>query len=305
MRLPTNLRQTLGTRSDFSISLPTGESETNESELSIADSNEEIDELNTSDEDDQRSMTTTASSESVHSSDTSVDFSSFKPLSEISEHSIVPLRNEDIQWACAKPALKIRPHRVKPKLSWYRCYHQWAVRQRPEPYKVTLNHADKLINVAEEDDDCDRGIFNAAMEQNRMGQWEEEREGRPVLIGKKCGMFFRVMTSLSYRTSIGLNPQHEQHQCIAFRKHAEAPSRIESIVEHLKRCGVWDRCDIIKEHIPVDEGDLRETHAQSYVHLIAELKEKSQEMIDEFASQFDSIYLCQVFVGCFDRHDSC
>ncbi|KHN87796.1 hypothetical protein Tcan_10035, partial [Toxocara canis] len=143
---------TLGTRSDFSISLPTGESETNESELSIADSNEEIDELNTSDEDDQRSMTTTASSESVHSSDTSVDFSSFKPLSEISEHSIVPLRNEDIQWACAvrryhsnepvfrkrviKPALKIRPHRVKPKLSWYRCYHQWAVRQRPEPYKV-------------------------------------------------------------------------------------------------------------------------------------------------------------------------
>uniref|UniRef100_A0A9J2PNT1 Uncharacterized protein n=1 Tax=Ascaris lumbricoides TaxID=6252 RepID=A0A9J2PNT1_ASCLU len=141
---------TLGTRSDFSLSLPTGESESSESEISTSDSRNEIEsELHTSDEDDQRSRT--ISSESIHSSDTSADFSSFKPLSQLSEHSMVRLRDEDIEWAEAvrryhsaepvfhrpaiKAALKVRPRRIKPQLSWRRCFHQWAVRQRPEEYR--------------------------------------------------------------------------------------------------------------------------------------------------------------------------
>uniref|UniRef100_A0A915BAW1 Uncharacterized protein n=1 Tax=Parascaris univalens TaxID=6257 RepID=A0A915BAW1_PARUN len=142
---------TLGTRSDFSLSLPTGESESSESEISASHSRGEVEsELHTSDEDGQRSRT--ISSESIHSSDTSADFSSFKPLSQLSEHSMVRLRDEDIEWAEAvrryhsaepvfhrpaiKAALKIRPRRIRPQLSWRRCFHQWAVRQPPEEYKV-------------------------------------------------------------------------------------------------------------------------------------------------------------------------
>ncbi|VDK18570.1 unnamed protein product [Anisakis simplex] len=96
---------------------------------------------------------------------------------------------------------------------------------------------------------------------------------------------------LSYRTSIGLNPKHDKHYSVKNPSHAEGPLRITTVIEHLKKCGLWSRCNIIEEHSAVDEGDLKETHSQSYIDSIVQLKNQPQELIDKFAEQFDTIYL--------------
>lgn len=46
-----------------------------------------------------------------------------------------PIKTIKIEYNLQKAALKVRPRRIKPQLSWRRCFHQWAVRQRPEEYR--------------------------------------------------------------------------------------------------------------------------------------------------------------------------
>uniref|UniRef100_A0A0M3KG82 HSF_DOMAIN domain-containing protein n=1 Tax=Anisakis simplex TaxID=6269 RepID=A0A0M3KG82_ANISI len=183
--------------------------------------------LRTTDENNERSRTSFSES-SVHSSDTSYDFSSFKPISELSEHSAVLMRDDDVEWLDAvqrylskepvfqrkpivlftlnhesfyflrkskdenlpinfgllqKPALKIY-RRFKPQLSWHRCYHQWAIRQPPQPYRgspnfqtitpirkdvfnpflqteISRKRSGDVVNIGEdaEEFDYERGIF--------------------------------------------------------------------------------------------------------------------------------------------------
>ncbi|VDP19350.1 unnamed protein product [Onchocerca flexuosa] len=129
----------------LSLSVPTGESEQNTDEEGTTSSN---------DPSSGYSKRTT--------SNTSADFSSFKNLSKISEHTTMHLRPDDLEWMNdvrqyqesepvfrKKPfnaALKIRPRKVFPRLKWRHLYHQWALRQSPKTYMgIFRNFIIKLI----------------------------------------------------------------------------------------------------------------------------------------------------------------
>uniref|UniRef100_A0A915PEZ1 Uncharacterized protein n=1 Tax=Setaria digitata TaxID=48799 RepID=A0A915PEZ1_9BILA len=139
--------KTIGTLSAFSLSFPTGESDRSaddRSSTSIDSSN-----YNRSSSNHSRRSTT-----SEGTSNTSADFSSFKNLSEVSEHTTMRPRADDLEWMKAvrqyhdrepvfrkkpfKAALKTRPRRLLPQLHWRRLYHRWAIRQSPKAYKGML-----------------------------------------------------------------------------------------------------------------------------------------------------------------------
>ncbi|VIO88384.1 Uncharacterized protein BM_BM10353 [Brugia malayi] len=164
---------TIGTRSVFSVSFPTGER------------GRDGDSENTITQDDcilSRSNCSGRSSATSYSvSNTSADFSSFENLSEISEHTMMRPRLDDMEWLSEvrqyhdrepvfrkkplKAALKIRSRRIVPQLKWYRRYHHWAIRQSPKPYKgrdVLNPYIDKALeekNVDLNVSDLQRGIF--------------------------------------------------------------------------------------------------------------------------------------------------
>ncbi|VDK89136.1 unnamed protein product [Onchocerca ochengi] len=156
----------------FSLSVPTGESEQStdkESTRSTDDSNSDYN---------KRSSTTSRAT-----SNTSADFSSFKNLSKISEHTTMHPRPDDLEWMNDvrqyhdsepvfrkkpfKAALKIRPRKVFPRLKWHHLYHQWALRQSPETYmgKDVLNPyinrilEKKNVDVDLNSSDLEHGIF--------------------------------------------------------------------------------------------------------------------------------------------------
>ncbi|VDM96813.1 unnamed protein product [Thelazia callipaeda] len=143
---------TIGTRSDFSLSCPTDDSESDERCSGRQNVNSRtwqtlcIKFIYTNNC--NFSSSTTSSSEI---SNTSEDFSSLRNLSEISEHTTMPLRSNDIAWMKAvqtynenepifrkkpfKAALKIRPRKLFPRYRWHQLYHQWAIRQPPMLYR--------------------------------------------------------------------------------------------------------------------------------------------------------------------------
>ncbi|EJW87237.1 hypothetical protein WUBG_01851 [Wuchereria bancrofti] len=165
---------TIGTRSVFSVSFPTGERRRDGDREST-----------TSQDDDcilsKSNYSGRSSATSYSISNTSADFSSFKNLSEISEHTMIRPRPDDMEWLSEvwqyhdrepvfrkkpfKAALKIRPRRIVPQLKWYRLYHHWAIRQSPKPYKgrdVLNPYIDKALeekNVDLNASDLQRGIF--------------------------------------------------------------------------------------------------------------------------------------------------
>uniref|UniRef100_A0A158Q8C3 Uncharacterized protein n=1 Tax=Elaeophora elaphi TaxID=1147741 RepID=A0A158Q8C3_9BILA len=171
----TSWTTTIGTRSAFSVSYPTGE--TSENEINEESSRSQSECILPSNDYYERSLMT---SDSV--SNTSADFSSFKNLSEISEHTTVHPRPADIKWMNdvqqyhqqepvfrKKPfraALKIRSRRVFPELKWTHLYHQWALRQSPKAYKGkdVLNPyisraLKKKTDIDLHSSDLERGIF--------------------------------------------------------------------------------------------------------------------------------------------------
>ncbi|EFO16756.2 hypothetical protein LOAG_11751 [Loa loa] len=82
---------TIGTRSSFSLSYPTGDNEHSEESTTSQD-----DCILSSSNYSGRSSTTTTNNNST--SNTSADFSSFKNLSQISEHTTMRPRSDDIEW---------------------------------------------------------------------------------------------------------------------------------------------------------------------------------------------------------------
>ncbi|MCP9263382.1 hypothetical protein DINM_006187 [Dirofilaria immitis] len=167
MNEPDSWTTTIGTLSvPFSLSIPTGESEQNISEESTTSQDDCI--LSSS-------SCSKKSSTTSRASNTSADFSSFKNLSKISEHTTVRLRPDDIEWMNdvrkyqdnePKAALKIQPRKMYPRLKWHHLYHQWALRQTPKAYKgkdVLNPYIDKILEGKNDIDvnssDLERGIF--------------------------------------------------------------------------------------------------------------------------------------------------
>ncbi|CAG9532214.1 unnamed protein product [Cercopithifilaria johnstoni] len=161
---------TIGTRSAFSVSYPTDDNERSVDEESTTSQDDCI--LSSSNYN-RRSSTT---NDSI--SNTSSDFSSFKNLSEISKHTIMHPRPEDIEWMKDvrqyhehepvfrkkpfKAALKIRRRRIFPRLKWCRLYHQWALRQTPKAYKgrdVLNPYINRALDVDLKSSDLEHGIF--------------------------------------------------------------------------------------------------------------------------------------------------
>ncbi|VBB34606.1 unnamed protein product [Acanthocheilonema viteae] len=160
---------TIGTRSSFSTSYPTGE-----------DGPSFDEEITTGQGDCNNNERSSTTSDSL--SNTSSDFSSFKNLNDISEHTMMSPRADDIKWMNDalryheqepvfrkkpfKAALKIRPRKVFPQLKWYRLYHKWGLRQTPQAYKGKDVPNPYIIRALEERNDVDfnlsdleRGIF--------------------------------------------------------------------------------------------------------------------------------------------------
>ncbi|VDK50704.1 unnamed protein product [Gongylonema pulchrum] len=83
-------QRTIGTRSAFTLSLPTGES--GQRTDGQYEGSEEYAEYSTADTSRESSLDT------GRTSDTSQDFSSFKNLSQISEHTTMRPRDDDVAW---------------------------------------------------------------------------------------------------------------------------------------------------------------------------------------------------------------
>ncbi|VDK75129.1 unnamed protein product [Litomosoides sigmodontis] len=165
---------TIGTRSSFSRSYPTGE---NEKSFDEEGAMSRQDDCTLSSDNFSRRPSEISDSYSS----TSADFSSFNNLSQISEREMMQPRPDDIEWMKdvrkyherepvfrKKPfnaALKIRPRRIFPQLKWHHLYHHWALRQLPKPCKgrdVLNPYISRLLeekNVDLNSSDLEHGIF--------------------------------------------------------------------------------------------------------------------------------------------------
>uniref|UniRef100_A0A914XAH6 Histone deacetylase domain-containing protein n=1 Tax=Plectus sambesii TaxID=2011161 RepID=A0A914XAH6_9BILA len=83
------------------------------------------------------------------------------------------------------------------------------------------------------------------------------------------------------------------HTSPASADHPESQERLKCIVDHLKAVGLWDKCQFLDMPPAVDEGDLQQTHDKEYIASMAATERQSQDDLNQLASSFDSVYLCQ------------